>query len=115
MNMYFVKLGTLLLSSYLKIAIASLLTMLGQLLINWTNQLHNDIQKSKKTTFLIELSGWMGGESKGLETKEEQVTRGHNIVADEWAGAANPLPNTDTFTKSFQNTRFPTFRLVLMD
>ena len=57
----------------------------------------------------------MGGESTGLETKEEQVTRGHNIVADEWAGAANPLPNTDTFTKSFQNTRFPTFRLPLMD
>ena len=23
----------------------------------------------------------------------EQVTRGHNIAADEWAGASNPHPN----------------------
>ena len=26
---------------------------------------------------------------------EEQVTRGHNIVADGWAGASNPHPHPD--------------------
>ena len=55
---------------------------------------------------------------------EKQVTRGNNIVADGWAGAANPHayptphPNpfpTQTHTKSFKNACFPTFRLVLTD
>ena len=48
------------------------------------------------------------------------MTRGHNIVADGWAGAANPNPHltspqhptyTQTYAKSTQNTRFPTFQL----
>ena len=30
---------------------------------------------------------------EGEEEIEEQVTRGHNIVADGWAGAANPHPH----------------------
>ena len=30
------------------------------------------------------------GETNDREEKIEQVTRGHNIVADEWAGASNP-------------------------
>ena len=28
-----------------------------------------------------------------LKEKEKQVTRGHNIVADGWAGASNPHPH----------------------
>ena len=47
--------------------------------------------------------------------KNKQVTRGHNTVADRWAGAANPLStpntlsNTDTYTKSFKMLVFPLF------
>ena len=48
--------------------------------------------------------------------KKEQVTRGHNIVADGWAGASNPhlQPNpspTLKHTKNIENARFPTFQL----
>ena len=55
------------------------------------------------------------------EKNMRKVTRGHNIVADRWAGASNPhphpnLPPTLKHTqKVFQNARFPTFRLVLTD
>ena len=48
--------------------------------------------------------------------QEKQVTRGHNIVADGWAGASdphpypNPLP-TLKHTKSIKNARFPMFQL----
>ena len=51
----------------------------------------------------------------------KQVTRGHNNVADGWAGASNPLANPNPpYTlkrtqKVFNNTSFPTFRLMLMD
>ena len=43
----------------------------------------------------------------------KQVTRGHNIVADGWAGASTPQPpsHTQTYTKSIENSRFSTFRL----
>ena len=33
------------------------------------------------------------GEINNHDVWEEQVTRGHNIVADGWAGAANPYPH----------------------
>ena len=38
----------------------------------------------------------------------ELVTRGHNIVADGWAGASNPQPTsiTQTYTKSIKNAHF---------
>ena len=39
----------------------------------------------------------------------EQVTRGHNIVADGWAGVANPLPNIDTNTKRSKTLFCPLF------
>ena len=47
----------------------------------------------------------------------KQVTRGHNIVADGWAGASNPHSQstpptsilTHTYTKSIVNARFLTF------
>ena len=41
------------------------------------------------------------------------MSRGHNIIADGWAGASNPHPhpNTQTYTKSIANARFPTFQL----
>ena len=44
---------------------------------------------------------------------EKQVTRGHNIVADGWAGASTPkpTPNTQTYTKSIKSARFPMFQL----
>ena len=64
-------------------------------------------------------SGMDFGENrKGTESKRaiKQVTRGHNIVADGWAGASNPHPYpiplpTLTHTKSIKNARFPTFQL----
>ena len=38
-------------------------------------------------------------EKEGKEiNKKEQVTRGHNIVADGWAGASNPHPHP-TYTE----------------
>ena len=56
--------------------------------------------------------------------KEEQVTRGHNIVADGWAGASNlqPYPNhtlnppplhsnTNNINRSIKSTRFSRFQL----
>ena len=50
---------------------------------------------------------------------KEQVTRGHNIVADGWAGASNPhptqLPPQHSTKYSIQNAHFPTFRLVVTD
>ena len=51
---------------------------------------------------------------------EEQVMRGHNIVADGWAGASNPQPHpnttplqhTHTYTNcGIINARFSRFRL----
>ena len=41
-------------------------------------------------------------------SEREQVTRGHNIVADGWAGASTPQPtsNTQTYTKSIENAPF---------
>ena len=44
------------------------------------------------------------------------MTRGHNIVADGWAGASSPLPHpnlphTQTYTKSTKNARFSTYKL----
>ena len=56
-------------------------------------------------------------ELRQKDRRRKQVTRGHNIVADGWAGASNPLatpkptPNTQTHTKSIKNARFPTFQL----
>ena len=48
----------------------------------------------------------------------KQVMRGHNIVADGWAGASNPHPHpkphppTHKHTiKKYLNARFPTFQL----
>ena len=59
-----------------------------------------------------------------MKSKKEQVTRGHNIVADGWAGASNlqPYPNhtpnpppTHSYTNnsycSIINTRFSFFNL----
>ena len=50
-----------------------------------------------------------------LWNDSKQVTRGHNIVVDGWAGAANPHPTplqTHIHTqKSIENTCFPTFQL----
>ena len=34
-------------------------------------------------------------------TEEKQVTRGHNIVADGWAGAAKPHPHSRTHPTPF--------------
>ena len=51
----------------------------------------------------------------------EQVTRGHNIVADGWAGASNPHPHPNPpltlkhTQKVFKNAHLPTFPLVLTD
>ena len=50
----------------------------------------------------------------------QQVTRGHNIVADGWEGRPTPihtqsLSQNSAYTKSFQNACFPTFRLMLTD
>ena len=58
------------------------------------------------------------------ESKKKQVTRGHNIVADGWAGASNlqphptPIPNTPpTHSHSLNNNcsiinaRFSRFQL----
>ena len=42
-------------------------------------------------------------------SKAGHVTRGHNTVADGWAGNSNPHPQT--FTKSARNACFSTFRL----
>ena len=48
------------------------------------------------------------------------VTRGHNIVADGWAGASNPHqhPNplhTQTYTRIIYNACFPHFNSITMD
>ena len=40
--------------------------------------------------------GWVGAVfevTKSGGAKNKQVTRGHNIVADGWAGASNPQPH----------------------
>ena len=44
------------------------------------------------------------------------MTRGHNIVADGWAGASNPHPHpnpppTKNIHEKYLNARFPTFQL----
>ena len=50
-----------------------------------------------------------------MRERKEQVTRGHNIVADGWAGAANPHPHptplpTQTHTQKASKTLiFPLF------
>ena len=36
----------------------------------------------------------------------EQVTRGHNIVADGWAGASNPYPHSDIHKKYLKRSFF---------
>ena len=44
----------------------------------------------------------------------QEVMRGHNIVANGWAGASNPhlhLNPSQTYTKSILNTSVPVFRL----
>ena len=52
--------------------------------------------------------------------KKKQVTQGHNIVADGWAGASNPHPhpmpptNTDT-QKTFKSLVFPLSTYALMN
>ena len=45
--------------------------------------------------------------------ESEQVTRGHNIVADGWAGASNPHPNLKPTHKhtSILKARFSAFQL----
>ena len=54
---------------------------------------------------------------QGQRCMKEQVTRGHNIVADGWAGASNPRPHPNPpptlkhTQKSIENARFPTFKL----
>ena len=51
---------------------------------------------------IMEVTRSFGREQQCQKPKTlKQVTRGHNIVADGWAGAANPPSNTDTYTKSF--------------
>ena len=53
----------------------------------------------------------------GIRTREgerKHVTRGHNIVADGWAGAANPHPHPNPhlkYTKSICKACFSTFQL----
>ena len=55
---------------------------------------------------------------KKKKKKRKQVTLGHNIVADRWAGASNSHPNlntpphTQTYAKSIQKRSFPSFQLV---
>ena len=52
-------------------------------------------------------------EKKGMEMKNrksriietEQVTRGHNIVADGWAGTSNPHPHFNPSSYTQTNTR----------
>ena len=50
---------------------------------------------------------------------KEQVTWGHNILANGWAGACNPIhpPPThrDNHNCSIANTRFRTFNMDVMD
>ena len=52
------------------------------------------------------------------DKEEEQVTRGHNIVADGWAGASNPqphptpIPNTP---RTHSMTSLPKLTLSLSD
>ena len=43
--------------------------------------------------------------------KAKQVTQGHNIVADKWAGASNPHTHPIPSPKRILNARFPTFQL----
>ena len=66
----------------------------------------------KTRTIPIVACGWVGA----VIALIQHVTRGHNIVAVGWAGAPthtqcppNPPSNADTYTKSFENTCFPTF------
>ena len=42
--------------------------------------------------------------------KEKQVTRGHNINTDGWAGASNPTPTRPTHAQASKNV-FPLFEL----
>ena len=46
-----------------------------------------------------------------FQDKLKQVTRGHNIVADGWAGASNHHTHPIPSPKRILNARFPTFQL----
>ena len=44
----------------------------------------------------------------------KQVTRGHNIVANGWAGASNPHPHPNPHTQNISETLvFPLFDLII--
>ena len=79
-----------------------------------------DRQISQKTDRLT--NNMPGEEEKETEKKKkrekmkkmnkieiEQVTRGHNIVADGWAGVSNPHPTFPTCTEPFKTLVFPFF------
>ena len=51
---------------------------------------HQLIMGEKETKILVQSMTFR--ERKKKTKKKEQVTRGHNFVADGWAGASNPYP-----------------------
>ena len=71
-----------------------------------------------KARFLSRNSEDEQSEEEDSQKKKKQVTRGHNMVADGWAGAANPHPHPTpsqhrVIHRKLQNARFSTFWLVL--
>ena len=51
-------------------------------------------------------------EMKGKREEIEQVTRGHNIVADGWAGAANPHPHPTPYPTPFPKQTHTVFLVI---
>ena len=90
-------------SNILKLAVSVKKTLYQQL------QLKIDLELRK-----LSENKWCGVEIK--KTVRKQVTRGHNIVADGWAGASNPI-HTQTFLwkwslqKAFECTEYSKFPL----
>ena len=61
------------------------------------------------------LLGRLGGHLEGSRSWEEQVTRGHNIVADGWVEASTPIltpthPPHSNIRKKYLKRLFPTFK-----
>ena len=61
------------------------------------NKQKKKIKKNKMTDELMDEATKRGVESRSTRLKtNEQVTWGHNIIADGWAVVYNPIPHTCT-------------------
>ena len=58
-----------------------------------TTTVKKKLKSTAKFLFEEQAENVMEKKKKEEEEIEEQVTRGHNIVADGWAGASNPHPH----------------------